>query len=186
MAFDMVSEPQVATLLQILVASKPGGHFLELGTGTGFATAWLLNGMDQNARLISVENDPVVAAIAQKYLSPDPRLSLHIEDAGEFISAQTRRNQLFDLIFADTWAGKFTHLEATLALLKPGGFYGVDDLLPQANWPDHHEAKVATLVADLEHRTDLLITKLAWASGLMIGTKLTKPSFALSATNLCR
>src|SRR5262249_2767374 len=42
MGFSMASEPQTGSLLRTLAASKPGGRFLELGTGTGVATAWLL------------------------------------------------------------------------------------------------------------------------------------------------
>jgi len=37
--FSMASESQTGSLLRTLVASKPGGRFLELGTGTGVATA---------------------------------------------------------------------------------------------------------------------------------------------------
>ena len=55
MGFDMPSEPNTGAMLQLLAASKPGGRFLELGTGTGLATAWLLSGMDGAARLISVD-----------------------------------------------------------------------------------------------------------------------------------
>jgi predicted O-methyltransferase YrrM len=33
-------------MLRMLAASKPGGRFLELGTGTGIATAWLLKKID--------------------------------------------------------------------------------------------------------------------------------------------
>jgi len=44
-------------MLRTLAASKPGGRFLELGTGTGIATAWLLEGMDERSTLISIDND---------------------------------------------------------------------------------------------------------------------------------
>ena len=62
-------------------------------------------------------------------------------------------------------------LPTALALLKPGSLYIVDDMLPQANWPPGHEGKVAALIATLEQRTDVTITKLNWASGLIIVTK---------------
>ncbi len=50
--FSMASEPLVGAMLRTLVASKPGGRFLELGTGTGVATAWLLEGMDDGSTAI--------------------------------------------------------------------------------------------------------------------------------------
>ena len=47
----MPSDPLTCTLLRTLAASKPGGQFLELGSGTGLSTAWLLDGMDARATL---------------------------------------------------------------------------------------------------------------------------------------
>jgi hypothetical protein len=49
-----------------------------------------------------------------------------------------------------------------------GGIYFIDDLLPQANWPEGHAARVPPLIADLEGRRDFVSVKLAWASGLMM------------------
>jgi predicted O-methyltransferase YrrM len=48
LGFTMTSEPRVGALLAAVAATKPGGRFLELGTGTGHGTAWLLSGMDPN------------------------------------------------------------------------------------------------------------------------------------------
>lgn len=49
----MGSDHLTGSLLRTLVASKPSGMVLELGTETGLATAWLLDGMDAQARLIT-------------------------------------------------------------------------------------------------------------------------------------
>jgi predicted O-methyltransferase YrrM len=56
--FQLASERKTGSLLRVLAASKPGGRFLELGTGTGVGTAWLLAGMDRGSRLVSVDTDP--------------------------------------------------------------------------------------------------------------------------------
>jgi len=45
--FTMISEHKTGALLRALAASKPGGAFLELGTGTGASTAWILDGMSK-------------------------------------------------------------------------------------------------------------------------------------------
>ncbi len=172
--FQMTSEPLTGSLLRTLAASKPTGNFLELGTGTGVSTAWLLDGMDINSKIVTVENDSVVVAIAQKYLGDDRRISFHLEDAGTFLEQIETIRKQFDFIFADTWAGKYTHLEAALHALKPGGLYVIDDMLPQPNWPDGHELKVAALIAELEDRHNLLLTKLDWSSGIIIVTKQTQ------------
>ena len=167
--FAMASERQTGSLLRALAAAKPGGRFLELGTGTGVGTAWLLDGMDRNAELDSIDNDPTVLDIARRHLGADRRVRFHLVDGTTFLrQSPTRR---FDLIYADAWPGKFTDLDVALSLLRDGGIYFIDDLLPQSNWPDGHAAKVQGLIADLERRDGFRATKLAWASGLMVLVK---------------
>jgi hypothetical protein len=68
-------------------------------------------------------------------------------------------------------AGKYRLVDETLALLKPGGFYVVDDMRPQPNWPEGHNLKAAGLIDSLERRDDVVLTKLSWASGLVIAVK---------------
>lgn len=157
-----------------MAASKPAGNFLELGTGTGVSTAWLLSGMDAHSKLITIENDRVVASIATKYLEDDQRLSFYVEDAEISLKKIEKAAQKFDLIFADTWVGKYIHLNTILRTLKLGGLYVIDDMLPQATWPEGHEARVAELLETLEGKYNLLVTKLNWASGIVIATKTAK------------
>lgn len=167
--FMMPSELKTCSLLSTLAASKPNGKFLELGTGTGLSTAWILEGMDADSTLISVDNDVNVQQIAHQYLGKDKRLNLICSDGETWIRAN---NQLkFDYIFADTWAGKYNTLEETLAMLNIGGLYIIDDMLPQENWPDGHEEKASKLIEYLKNRSDLNLTKLNWASGIIIAVK---------------
>ena len=171
LGFNMVSEPKVGAFLAALAASKPGGRLLELGTGTGHGTAWLLSGMDSKSSLDSVDTDVRVVAVAQRHLGSDGRVTFHIADGAEFIERAPKGQ--FDLIYADAWPGKFTHLDETLALLRPGGIYLIDDLLPQPSWPEGHASKVPVLIEDLERRSEFVSVKLAWASGLMIVVRKT-------------
>lgn len=166
LGFNMVSEPKVGALLAALAASKPGGRLLELGTGTGHGTAWLLSGMDSISSLDSVDTDPAVVAVARRHLGSDQRVTFHVMDGAEFV-AQSPRGR-FDLIYADAWPGKFSHLDETLELLSRGGIYLIDDLLPQLNWPEGHAPKVPVLIDDLEQRSGFVTVRLAWASGLMV------------------
>ncbi len=171
--FTMASERKTGSLLRSLAATKPDGEFLELGTGTGLSTCWILDGMDSNSRLTSVDNDEAVLAIAQKHLGADPRVEFICADGADFLT--TVSGQRFDFIFADTWPGKFTHLDETLRLLAPGGLYIVDDLLPQPNWPEGHAPKIPMLIAELEKRQDLVTTQLKWSTGLVVATRRAYP-----------
>ena len=166
MSFNMMSEAKVGSLLAALAASKPGGRFLELGTGTGHGTAWLLAGMDSASTLDTVDTDERVVAVARRHLGSDARVRFHVMDGAEFLRGSQPGQ--FDLIYADAWAGKFSQLDEALALLRPGGVYLIDDLLPHANWPDGHAPKVPTLIDDIERRDAFATVRLAWASGLML------------------
>ena len=165
-SFNMISESKVGALLATLAASKPSGQFLELGTGTGHGTAWLLAGMDAASTLDTVDTDESVMAVAQRHLGADSRVRFHVMDGATFL--RETKPERFDLIYADTWPGKFSHLEEALGLLKPGGIYVIDDLLPQSNWPKGHAPKVPALIDDIERREEFAVVKLAWASGLML------------------
>src|SRR5262247_2298367 len=158
MGFAMASEPRTGSLLRTLAASKPGGRFLELGTGTGVATAWLLAGMDQASRLATVDNDPAVVAIARRHLGADLRVTFHLDDGAAFIERQTPA--YYDFLFADAWPGKFSHLEQALALVRVGGLYFIDDLMPQRNWPEGHAPNVAALIERLATHDLFVATKL--------------------------
>lgn len=164
--FTMASEPKTGALLAALAASKPAGRLLELGTGTGLGTAWLLSGMDAAARLDTVDTDADVVAVAQRHLASDSRVTFHVTDGAEFIGQAAQGT--FDLIYADAWPGKYSHLDQALSLLRAGGIYFIDDLLPQPNWPEGHAAKVPVLIDALERRPGFASVRLAWASGLML------------------
>ncbi|HEV2481084.1 MAG TPA: class I SAM-dependent methyltransferase [Puia sp.] len=167
--FMMASDMETCRLLRTLATSKPGGRFLELGTGTGLSTSWILDGMDRRSTMISVDNAPVFLEIARQYLGDDRRLTFIESDGGEWIERHKREK--FDYVFADTWHGKYLMLEEALNMLEPGGLYILDDMLPQANWPDGHQEKAMRLIASLEAREDIAFTSLTWATGIIIGVK---------------
>ena len=95
--FTMASEPKTGALLAALAAAKPGGRLLELGTGTGLGTAWLLSGMDAASHLDTIDTDPKVIAIARTHLEKDARVTFHLMDEAEFIEQLTPVPVRFDL-----------------------------------------------------------------------------------------
>ena len=125
--------------------------------------------MDNASRLISIDTDPHAQEIARSELGGDHRLALLEGDAGRFLESCTVR---FDLIFADAWPGKYSHLDDALGVLKPGGIYVVDDMLPQPNWPDDHAPRAAALLERLLRLPGFAITQLGWSTGLVLCVKL--------------
>jgi predicted O-methyltransferase YrrM len=169
LGFDMPSEANTGAMLRLLAASKPSGRLLELGTGTGLATAWLLDGMGAGGTLVSLDNDASVQAVARAVLGDDPRVTFVTGDGLDHVRAQPPAS--FDLIFADAWPGKYDGLDETLALLRPGGLYVVDDMSRQPNWPEGHQPRVDALTARLKSHPDLATVALDWASGLVIAAR---------------
>ena len=177
--FSMNSDVLTGSLLRTLAGAKPHGSLLELGTGCGLGTCWLLDGMDDDSALISIDVDDAAQTIAGDELAGDTRLTLLLRDGGEFLDSCDRT---FDLIYADAWPGKYSHLERALSLLNSGGLYVVDDMLPQPNWPADHPPKVAALFDTLDRLDGFDLTKLAWSTGVVICAKRwsAEPSPALA------
>jgi predicted O-methyltransferase YrrM len=167
--FNMASDLYTGSLLKTLVASKPSGRFLELGTGSGLATSWLLDGMDKKSTLVTVDNNELLQNIAKQQL-PDKRITFVLADGYEWI--KSFGGELFDLVFADAMPGKYDLFEETISLVKEGGLYIIDDMVPQANWPEGHAERVEQFIGMLENRKDLVLTKLNWSTGIIIATKV--------------
>jgi predicted O-methyltransferase YrrM len=168
LSFDMNSDLQTGSLLKTLVASKPAGRILEMGTGGGLATSWILEGMDEGTSLVTVENNAALLGIAREQLA-DPRIEFVLADGYRWL--KNYQGEKFDLIFADAMPGKYDLFEETIALVRTGGFYIIDDMLHQPNWPEGHAEKVREFIRKLEAREDLVLTKLNWSTGIIVVVK---------------
>jgi predicted O-methyltransferase YrrM len=168
--FTMPSDLYIGTLLKTLISSKPNGNFLELGTGISLSLSWMIDGMSADSRITTIDNDPKLTAIAKEYFENDNRVKIICEDAAQWIKKY--HGKCFDLIFADAWPGKYSEIDEVLNLIKIGGFYVIDDMLTQPNWPEGHEDNVGKLISFLEKRKDFNITKMNWSTGVIIAVKI--------------
>jgi predicted O-methyltransferase YrrM len=144
------------------------GRILELGTGTGVGTAWLVQGLGArtDVKIITVEIDHVTATAATE--APWPGyVRLIVGDAVEV----TRNSGLFDLVFADAQGGKWDGLDTTIAALRPGGHLVVDDMTPAAFIDSNHELKTAEVRARILGDPSLTSVELAWSTGLILSTR---------------
>lgn len=171
--FTMPSDLCIGTLLKTLITSKPKSNLLELGTGIGLSLSWMIDGMDTESRIISVDNDPKLIQIAKNYFGKDERVEIIYADGSEWIKGY--KGDKFDLVFADAWPGKYSEVDEILDLIKIGGLYIIDDMLAQSNWPDGHQENVDKLIEYLENRQDFNLTKMNWSTGIIIATKKYDP-----------
>ena len=125
--------------------------------------------MDQTSTLTSVDNDSLVQAVALQCLGDDPRLQLMNMNAIDFLRNQTP--QSFDLVFADAIPGKYEGLDLALAVVRPGGFYVIDDMLPQTNWAAGHAEKAQVLTERLARQEDFTLVPMVWASGIIVAVR---------------
>ncbi len=167
--FNQSSDASVGLLLKTLCASKLKAKFLELGTGSGLSTSWILAGMCEESTLVTVDSDDSLVEIAKEHLGFDARVQFVVGKGEDLIDSVEKSS--IDFIFADTWPGKYHHLDETLELLRTGGIYIVDDMLPQENWPDGHQEKASALMGYLSNRDDLHCARLDWATGIILCTK---------------
>lgn len=164
--FEMYSQEDLGILLRFLTASKKEAHVLELGTGTGLSLSLILEGLGKKGKVVSVEKEAQYLELANSFFGEDKRLKLVHQDAHLWVNEN--KDAQFDLIFADTWAGKFTELETVLDMVKPGGFYVIDDLNHQTDWPPGHQDKVILLLEKLKCQTDFYTLPLDMGSGFMV------------------
>ncbi|MEV1320294.1 hypothetical protein AB0J14_29960 [Micromonospora arborensis] len=81
-----------------MAAAVPAdGRILELGTGTGIATGWMVHGLRgrDDVELTTVEFDEAVARLAEKLDWPS-WVKIVVADGSDFV----RRHRGYDLIFA--------------------------------------------------------------------------------------
>ena len=169
LGFIYSSENLTGNLLAVLAASKPRGRLLELGTGLGHGTAWLLSGMDAQSVLTTIDANLQNSHMAQTHVGNDKRARFVVRDAGAWLEEAPANT--FDLIFADAPEGKYAHLEEALRALNVGGFYVVDDMRRLLDGTDEYAEKAAALVKHFEARPDFAVVQIDWATGILVAVK---------------
>jgi predicted O-methyltransferase YrrM len=167
--FGLSCDPEVGGLLAVLTAHLPAGsRVLELGTGAGVGTAWIVSGLlpRTDVTVTTVERDARTALVAAQGDWPG-FVDLRLGDALDFLN----EGGTFDLIFADAQGGKWEGLDRTVAALRPCGLLIVDDMTPRPDWPAEQHAKQAEVRRALLTSPLLTAVELSHGSGVILGTR---------------
>jgi demethylmenaquinone methyltransferase/2-methoxy-6-polyprenyl-1,4-benzoquinol methylase len=167
--FPFSCDPVVGRLLAVLAAHLPGeARVLELGTGTGVGTTWIVSGLlpRTDVTVLTVENDRETVALAAGGDWPS-FVELRHGDALEVVA----QGGTFDLIFADAPAGKWHGLDRTIAALGPHGMLIVDDMTPRPDWTDSQRDAQERVRRTLLAAPELTSVELAHGSEVILSVR---------------
>ena len=169
--FRLSSEDDVGRLLGALAVDVPeGGRVLELGTGVGVGTAWIVGGLSgvgrSDVEVVTVESDAGLAALAGSASWPS-WVRLVQDDVLSVLGSLGT----FDLVFADAQGGKWEGLDRTIGVLRPNGVLVVDDMKPQQWWSDAQRSKQEMVRRTLLGHPDLEAIELDLGSGVIMCTR---------------
>ena len=155
---EMISPPEVAQFLGLLVGLTGARKCLEVGVFTGYATLAMAMALPDGGCVIACDMHDEAAAVGQPFwreAGVAERIDLRIGAAGETLAGLIAAGEAgtFDFAFIDAdkvaYAGYY---EQALTLLRPGGLVLVDNVL----W--------GGAVADPENTTDSTVALRAFAA----------------------
>ncbi len=133
-----VKHPQMLTghlegaLLAWLVRLTGTRHVLEIGTYTGYSALAMAAALPADGELVTCDNDPKHAGIAQSYFDRSPhgrKIKLILGPALETIASLPART-VFGLVFLDADKENYSnYYEAILSRLQPNGLLVIDNVL---------------------------------------------------------
>jgi len=126
--------PLQGKFLQIMVQAQGSKRVLEIGTLAGYSTAWLASGLASDSLLVTLEIDPLHAAVAEKNLALfdfRAEVNILIGDALQLIDEMILAgNKPFDLIFIDAdKEGYADYLNRVIGLSRPGTLIIADNVV---------------------------------------------------------
>ena len=163
----MGADMRFGSLLRTLAASSLGAEALQLGAGSGLLTAWLLDGLPRDGRLLACEADPELHGVVRRFLGRDGRLELRAESPEELLGGSGRTWSLIVAGSPLTVAGQADRL---LHALSPGGMLVVGGMAPaEGRRPAEHTA-ADQLAAELQALPELRTSLLDEAPGVLLAS----------------
>ena len=134
-SFEGSCTDETGRLLAVLTGQVQQGNILEIGTGLGVGSAWILSAIQSDVQFISVDIEaPRVELVRRNIIHPQ----------GEFICGDWKeliKYGPFKFVFADAAAAKSEEGELLIEILEVGGLLLMDDFTPEEHWPEHWRCK---------------------------------------------
>lgn len=157
-------------LLAMLVAMVRPRRILEIGTFTGYSALAMAEAMPDECRIVTLEADARIAAIARGNIAASPYADRIEVREGLALKTLPELGESFELVFLDADRPSYIqHLDAVLPLLGERGFIVVDNALQFAITPDPEEAAaVHAFNAHVAGRADLVQVMLTIRAGVTV------------------
>lgn len=128
----MLTAPEQATLMTLLVRALGARRALELGTFTGYGSISIARGLAPDGLLVSCDVSEQWTAIARRYIEQAglaDRIEIRLGPALETLRAIDDAADPFDFAFIDAdKQGYPDYYEECLRLLRPGGLLLLDNV----------------------------------------------------------
>lgn len=171
--------PGAGSVLRTFAAAVDAKNVVEIGTGAGVSALWLLEGMNDEGVLTSVDNEAehqLIAkdAISQAGISPN-RVRLINGQPQDVLDRLTE--SAYDIVFISGKPLALTgHIERSMALLRPGGLLIIDralwnDKVPDATQSDNDTVAMRGVVESMATNEELIGALIPMGGGLLVGVK---------------
>ncbi len=169
-------DPATGAVLRLLASAHRVQAAVELGTGAGVSTLWLLRGMTSDAVLTSVDSDGEHQRLAKASLAdaavPSGRVRLI---SGRALEVLPRLSEsAYDLVFCDAAKSEnLDYLGAALTLLRPGGlvvFAGALGRITESGARDGETVALRELSKAVRDEERLLPAMIPVGPGLLAAT----------------
>jgi caffeoyl-CoA O-methyltransferase len=179
----MLTSPEQATLMTLLVRAIAARRALELGTFTGYGSIAIARGLPDDGRLVTCDVSEEWTAIARRYFAEaglDDRIELRLGPALETLRGLPD-DEPFDFVFIDADKGNYpAYYEECVRLLRPGGLIAIDNVFyggdVVGDGDDGHRGPNVAAVRELNDRVAqddrVLSVMLGVADGVTLALKL--------------
>ena len=126
----MLSGHYQGRVLSMLSKMIQPNRILELGTYTGYSALCLAEGLTENGRLITVDVNPELEEMVDKYIQKSPFKNQIQQIIGNGMDVIPTLNEEFDIVFIDADKRNYTaYYELVFDKLRKGGYIISDNVL---------------------------------------------------------
>jgi predicted O-methyltransferase YrrM len=153
---EPISDPEVASFLAVATRASDAKHIVEVGTNIGYGAIVLARAAGPGARVVTIENDSKMVAIARAYITRaglDAQIEVRHADALAELEAIAAAPGEIDLVYIDCVKEHYPrYLELVLPKLSARGVVIADNVLwkglvARADVPANEKVRVDALRA---------------------------------------